>query len=276
MAEKIEIQIRYAIELYNVDVRQSRSTIVGSMIDLASTAILIQQCGRLDYFYVCMRYLETGNKYWRRAEMFREISQAMKERMAFLETIDRRDRADGTEKLKRLRQVPPETGKLLAILASYCPLGEYVEIGTSAGYSAMWLSLALKPRGIKLKTYEILPDKIDLAKETFHLAGIADTIELVEGDFCTMGPNLKNIAFCFLDCEKHLYEKCFDILADKFICGGLLVADNAINLFESIKPMIEKAQNDERFDCLTVPIGNGEFLCRRNECKPKSEKTNGK
>ena len=156
----------------------------------------------------------------------------MKQRMQLLEGIDTRDRSDGTEQLKRLRQIPPETGKFLALLAAACPDGgEFVEIGTSAGYSSLWISLALHQRGRKLKTFEILPEKIALATETFRIAGVEHLIELIEGDFLEKGSALREIAFCFLDCEKHLYEKCFDLVSSKLVSGGLLIADNATDHF---------------------------------------------
>ncbi len=66
--------------------------------------------------------------------MFTEITTVMSERMAFLEAIDKKDRNDGTPRMQRLRQIPPETGKFLSIIASNCPLGQLIEIGTSAGY----------------------------------------------------------------------------------------------------------------------------------------------
>jgi caffeoyl-CoA O-methyltransferase len=195
--------------------------------------------------------------------MFEGITKAMLDRMKYLEEIDIKDRTDGTEKLKRLRQIPPETGKFLALLAANCPNGDFIEIGTSAGYSSMWISLALKNRIEKLKTFEILPEKAKLAKETFLTAEISDKIELVEDDFIQKANELNEIAFCFLDCEKHLYEQCFDIISEKLVRGGFLIADNAINHFEFLKGMIQKAEKDDRFDCLTVPIGKGEFICRR-------------
>ena len=195
--------------------------------------------------------------------MFSEITQEMKDRMAFLENIDKNDRTDGTAKLKRLRQISPETGKFIAILAANCPDGEFMEIGTSAGYSSLWISLVLKERKRKLKTFEILPEKVLLARETFRFANVNYYIELIEGDFLEKYHGIENIAFCFLDCEKHLYEKCFDIVSEKLLPGGLIIADNAINHYESIKPMIDKAESDERFDCSIVSIGKGEFICRR-------------
>jgi predicted O-methyltransferase YrrM len=53
------------------------------------------------------------------------------------------------------------------------------------------------------------------------------------------------------------------MIATKLVRGGLLIADNAIDHADAMKPLMEKAQSDDRFDCLTVPIGKGEFVCRR-------------
>ena len=195
--------------------------------------------------------------------MFHEITEEMIQRMKYLEKIDQKDRIDGTPRMQRLRQIPRETGKFIALIASNCPNGEFVEIGTSAGYSTMWLSLAAKERKIKIKTFEILPEKIKLAKETFKMTGIDKYVELIEGDFLEEGKKINNIAFCFLDTEKEIYEKCFDIVTPKLVRNGFIAADNAIDHYEEIKPMIDKAENDNRFDCLTVPIGKGEFLCRK-------------
>jgi len=195
--------------------------------------------------------------------MFNEISDNMKLRMSYLEEIDRKDRNDGTERLKRLRQIPPETGKFISLLASNCPQGEFIEIGTSAGYSTMWLSLAAKERNIKIKTFELLEEKIKVAKETFKLSEINDYVELIEGDALQNLNNIDNIAFCFLDCEKEIYEKCWDIISPKIIKNGLLIADNAISNYETVKPMIEKVLNDNKYDSLIVPIGKGELVCRK-------------
>ncbi len=195
--------------------------------------------------------------------MFEKISDEMKRRMAELEEIDEKDRTDGTERLKRLRQIPPETGKFLALIASNTPSGNFIEIGTSAGYSSMWISLASMEKNIKLKTFEILPEKVVLARETFKKAKIEEHIELVEGDALDYLKAVDNIAFCFLDSEKEIYEQCYDIVIPKLVKGGMLVADNAINHYQTIGPMIEKGLRDERVDAMVVPIGKGEFVCRK-------------
>jgi len=195
--------------------------------------------------------------------MFDEITFEIKARMKYLEDIDRKDRIDGTPRMQRLRQIPPETGKFLALTAVNAPDGIFVEIGTSAGYSTMWLALAAREKKTKIITFEILPEKARLARETIEEAKISDCVELIEGDFLEKGKDLNNIAFCFLDAEKEIYEKVFDVAAPKIVKNGILVADNATNHYNTIKPMMDKAVTDGRFDCLTVPIGKGEFVCRR-------------
>ncbi len=116
---------------------------------------------------------------------------------------------------------------------------------------------------VKIKTFELLEEKIKMAKETFIKSGISDIVELIEGDALVNLRDIVNISFCFIDCEKEMYEKCWDIVSDKMVKNGLIVADNAINHYETIKPMIDKALTDERFDSLVVPIGKGELVCRR-------------
>jgi caffeoyl-CoA O-methyltransferase len=195
--------------------------------------------------------------------MFHIISEIVKNRMIFLENIDSEDRVDGTPRMQRLRQIPPETGKFLALLAATAPKGEFIEIGTSAGYSSLWIALACKIHGVKLKTHEILESKIKLAKETIKFTKMEEFIELIEGDIRKFLNHYKNISFCFLDAEKEIYEECYDLVIPKMINGGLFIADNAINHYETLKTMINKALKDPRVDAIVVPIGKGELLCRK-------------
>ncbi|MFX0039254.1 MAG: O-methyltransferase [Promethearchaeota archaeon] len=195
--------------------------------------------------------------------MFHCISDSIKNRMQYLEDLDEKDRIDGTPRMERLRQIPPETGKFVSILAASAPKGDFLEIGTSAGYSALWIALACKLNNNKLITFEILKEKAKLALETFELAKVEDVIELIEGDARDYIPNYKNISFCFLDAEKEVYEDCYDLLIPNMVKGGILVADNAINHYKTLKPMLDKALADERVDALIVPIGKGELICRK-------------
>ncbi|MFX1364956.1 MAG: O-methyltransferase [Promethearchaeota archaeon] len=183
--------------------------------------------------------------------------------MEYLEELDAKDRIDGTTRMERLRQIPPETGKFISLLAASAQKGEFLEIGTSAGYSTMWIALACKLIGNKIITFEILEEKAKMARETFKLTNLEEFIELIQGDAREYLPNYNNISFCFLDAEKEVYEDCYDLLIPNMVKGGILVADNAINHYETLKPMLDKALADKRVDALVVPIGKGELVCRK-------------
>ena len=58
--------------------------------------------------------------------MFNNIPAAIIERMRYLEVIDANDRQDGTERLQRLRQIPAETEKFIAMLAANAPEGKMI------------------------------------------------------------------------------------------------------------------------------------------------------
>ncbi|MFX1288255.1 MAG: O-methyltransferase [Promethearchaeota archaeon] len=195
--------------------------------------------------------------------MLHNIPEPVKKRMKFLEKLDAEDRVDGTPRMQRLRQIPPETGRFLSIIAASAPKGRFIEIGTSAGYSTMWIALACMERGNKIKTFEILKEKIKLAKETFQQSKMERYIDLVEGDARDYLKEEKRISFCFLDAKKKIYEDCYDLIIPNMVKGGFLVADNAINLYDTLKPMIDKALIDRRVDALIVPIGKGELVCRK-------------
>jgi predicted O-methyltransferase YrrM len=195
--------------------------------------------------------------------MFHDIPPEIRRRMHFLEQVDARDRRDGTPRPQRLRQIPPETGQFLALLAASAPPGQWIEIGTSAGYSTLWLALAAREVGARITSFEILPAKATLARETFAQAAVADVITLVEGDACDHLEQFEQIAFCFVDAEKEVYGTCYDLVIPRLVPGGLLVADNAINHRETLQPLLDRALADERVDALIVPIGKGELLCRK-------------
>ena len=197
--------------------------------------------------------------------IFADIPKAMLERMKALESRDARDRKDDTPALKRLRQISPETGMLLASLALTAPEGQMLEIGTSAGYSAMWLSLASQSRRDNLVTFELLPDKADLARETFSKAGIKDAVELIHGDARGHLSDYDDIAFCFLDAEKEMYAEFYELIIPKLVQGGLLIADNAISHAEELDSFLKQARKDRKIDALVLNVGKGLLICSRRK-----------
>lgn len=191
--------------------------------------------------------------------MFHTIPPAVLSRMHYLEEIDSRDRVDETPRLQRLRQIPPETGRFIALLAAGAPNGSVVEVGTSAGYSSLWLAITNR----KITTFEILPEKVKIARETFRSACVEESITLVEGDARELLSGMKEIAFCFLDAEKEVYADCYELVIPRLVPGGLLVADNAISHRENLQPVLDRAHSDNRVDALVIPIGTGELVCRK-------------
>ncbi|MBP1702250.1 MAG: methyltransferase [Chloroflexi bacterium] len=195
--------------------------------------------------------------------MFHNIPEPMLERMAYLEKIDTRDRQDDTPFAERLRQIPPETGRFLALLATMAPPGRVLEVGTSGGYSGMWLALACRQRGDRLTTFDILPNKTRLAQETFDIAGVSQHIDLIQGDARQYLPGISEVAFCFLDAEKDVYAACYELLIPNLVPGGLLVADNVISHQQELAGFTQSVQADPRVDALVVPIGKGVLVCRK-------------
>lgn len=195
--------------------------------------------------------------------MFDDMPQCIRDRMDELERIDRRDRADGTPRLERLRQITPDTGKFIALLAAAVPAGRHLEIGTSAGYSTLWLALACRGTGRRVTTYEILEEKVALARQTFAVAGVEDIVDLVHADAREHLRGAGDVSFCFLDAEKEMYADCYEAVVPLMVHGGILVADNALSHEDALRPMIRRAFTDGRVDALVVPVGRGELVCRR-------------
>ncbi|MEW6567035.1 MAG: class I SAM-dependent methyltransferase [Chloroflexota bacterium] len=188
---------------------------------------------------------------------------ALLEQMRALEARDQQDRADGTPKTQRLRQIPPDTGRFLALLAAASPAGRWVEVGTSAGYSTLWLSLACAATGRKVTTFEVLEDKARLARQTFAQAGVEEWVDLIVGDARDYLGGMRDVAFCFLDTEKDVYAPCYELVVPNLVPGGWLVAHNAISHHEELAPLLARALYDPRLDALIVPVGKGELVCRK-------------
>lgn len=195
--------------------------------------------------------------------MFQDIPRPVLDRMRYLEELDARHRAEELDGFKRLRQVPHGTGRFIALLCASAPAGACLEIGTSGGYSGLWLSLACRATGKTLITHELADAKIEIASETFKAAGVEDIVEIVPGDAREHLGRYKNVGFCFLDAEKDAYDECYELVVPNLVRGGILVADNVISHEEILKPWVEKNLEDDRVDALVVPIGSGELVVRK-------------
>ncbi len=123
--------------------------------------------------------------------------------------------------------VPPEDGRILRVLAESIGAKHVVEVGTSVGYSALWMTLALVRTGGRLTTYEIDPGRAARARENFARAGVSNIVTLVEGDAHQTITQLKEpVDMVFLDADKEGYIDYLQKLLPLVRPGGLIVAHN--------------------------------------------------
>ncbi|MHC4330718.1 MAG: O-methyltransferase [Planctomycetota bacterium] len=128
---------------------------------------------------------------------------------------------------QRYRNVPPQDGRLLRILAESMNAKNVVEIGTSTGYSGIWFGMALQKTGGKLTTFEIDAGRAATARANFKRAGMADIITIVEGDAHDEVKKLKDtIDILFLDADKEGYVDYLNKLLPLIRPGGLIIGHN--------------------------------------------------
>jgi caffeoyl-CoA O-methyltransferase len=127
----------------------------------------------------------------------------------------------------RYLSVPREDGRLLRILAESIGAQGIVELGTSTGYSGLWLLLALRKTGGKLVTYEIDEGRYAIALGNFERAGVGALATIVLGDAHEEVAKLKEpIDLVFLDADKEGYPDYLRKLLPLVRPGGLVVAHN--------------------------------------------------
>jgi predicted O-methyltransferase YrrM len=101
---------------------------------------------------------------------------------------ERQQRANATQPLgddwrdNALLAVGPETGQLINILAKSLNKPNIVEIGTSFGYSGIWLADAARASGGRVTTLELKQHKSDYAKAQANKAGLAEYVDFKVGD----------------------------------------------------------------------------------------------
>ncbi len=184
--------------------------------------------------------------------------------MVTLEAEDARDRIDGTPQARRLRAISPEVGQLLLTLVVGTGSTTIVEIGTSGGYSTLWLATGAAHTGGRVITFEIDPAKIERARSGFADAGMEDRIDQRSMDGAAGLQALEGRAdLVFLDSEKDDYVRMLEPAIAALRPGGLLVADNLISHEADLEAFRNAALADPRLVGLVVPIGRGELVAAR-------------
>jgi caffeoyl-CoA O-methyltransferase len=189
------------------------------------------------------------------------VPPAVEAVMAELEAIDRRDRVDGTPKSKRLRAISPDVGRFLMTLALGVGARTILEVGTSGGYSTLWLAVAARHRRGRVVTFEVDPAKVDIACRAIDRAGLGETVEVRLGDGGAGLADFEATAdLVFLDAEKEEYERFLEPAVRALRPGGILVADNILSHPAELAGFREAALGHPALTGLVVPIGRGELV----------------
>jgi predicted O-methyltransferase YrrM len=178
--------------------------------------------------------------------------------LARLEMRDEKERAQGLSGSQRIQALHPDSGRFLYVLALAKQAKSIVEVGTSHGYSTLWLAAAAKVNGGRVLTCDKRPERIAAARQNFADADLADVIEILEGDARdTLRGRSEPVDLLFIDAEKSLYETFFDVVYPRLVKGGLVVADNAVSHQDELEDYISYVENHPNLESAMVPIGRG-------------------
>ena len=156
--------------------------------------------------------------------------------------------------------VPRKTGVLMNSFIKMMNIQNALEIGTSNGYSGIWLAKALKQTGGKLTTIEFYEKRQSIAKENFKICGVDDVVRPIQGSACEVLASFdenEKFDFVFIDACKREYVKYFEIIKPHLTSKALIVADNIISHAEKVQDFIDAVDADDEFqyEILEVPGG---------------------
>lgn len=165
---------------------------------------------------------------------------------------------------RRLRAVGPTTGQLLNILAGSLEAPTILELGTSFGYSGIWLAEAARATGGRLITMEMHGYKSEYAREMAIKAGLEDYIDFQVGDAVQMIANLAvKVDFVLVDLWKDLYLPCLEAFYPKLNAGAIIVADNMLRPGdENVKAYGAAIRTKPGTTSVLLPVGSGLEISR--------------
>lgn len=166
-----------------------------------------------------------------------------------------------------LLSVGREAGMLIYLLATGAGSRRILELGSSYGYSTVWLGAAARTTGGKVQSLELKQFKIEAARQALTRAGLSSRVEFHAGDCLETLQTLPGpFDFVLLDVWKDLYLPCFELIHPKLAPGGIIVADNML-LPESERTHAEAYRKQVRaagdLDSVLIPVGNGVEVSRK-------------
>ncbi|HEU4779406.1 MAG TPA: class I SAM-dependent methyltransferase [Steroidobacteraceae bacterium] len=184
------------------------------------------------------------------------------------EDEQRRTVAPGANRDNLLLSVGREAGMLLYLLASGAQSRRILELGTSYGYSTVWLAAAARAAGGKVLSLELKDYKIEHARQALTRAGLSTRVEFHAGDCLDSLRALPGpFDFVLLDVWKDLYLPCFELVHPKLASGGIIAADNML-LPESARVHADAYRARVRaagdMDSVLLEVGNGIEISKKH------------
>jgi predicted O-methyltransferase YrrM len=173
--------------------------------------------------------------------------------------------ADRPNRLERLRNVEPESAQLLAVLVRATGARSLLELGTSNGYSTVWLADAVRATGGRLTSVDVDPDRSEQAAANIERAGLRAYVELrVEDAAETLrGSRDGQWDMIFLDAERPAYPTYWADLQRTLKPGGLLAVDNVLSHAEQVADFRALVRDSEAVSEALAPTGAGVLLIVR-------------
>src|SRR5262245_52466223 len=114
-----------------------------------------------------------------------------------------------------------DTGRLLWILVRGMRAPRVLEVGTSNGFSTIWLADAARAVDGRVTTLEFNPDKVALARSNLARAGVDAVVDVIEGKAADSIARLPGpFDLVFLDADRASYLQYLELVVPKLAQGG--------------------------------------------------------
>lgn len=152
-----------------------------------------------------------------------------------------------------------QTGNFISMLIKLMNAKNILELGTSNGYSALWIADALKQTGGHLTTVEFWEKRQCLAREYIEKCGLSDIVTFKIGSAYDVVKDEINEQFdmVFIDANKQEYIKFFEVVHPLLKKGGVILADNIISHSAKVKPFVDAISNHEEYQVQILDLPDG-------------------
>jgi predicted O-methyltransferase YrrM len=198
------------------------------------------------------------------------VNSTLADLLTELEEFGRNNDAANSERPYRMLNITRDTGEFLSVLVRTTNARRVLEIGTSNGYSTLWLAEAALAVAGRVTTIELSDSKVGLAAGNFERSGLGGVITQLHGEAGTLLESMADSAFdlIFLDSARAEYPGWWADLKRVLRNGGLLVVDNAVSHAKEMASFTALVSADPTFTVCTVPVGKGEFLATKGPHLP--------